>query len=106
MHFVESIDELNQNPQKHTFTQTFDNIQKLQKGFVEQEGRKKLKPQAVHRGSLECTRCVPHADVQAVSHCSSPDTHIALGHHGNKFSIVNAAILAKESKIRTSKSCI
>jgi len=43
MRSVESIDELNQNPQKHTSTQAFYKIRILQEGFVEQEDGKKLK---------------------------------------------------------------
>jgi hypothetical protein len=36
-----------------------------------------------------------NAYIQALSHCSSPNPHIALCHHGNKLPVVNATILVK-----------
>ena len=48
----------------------------------------------------EGTRRVSHAYVQAVSHCSPPNSHIALCHHGNKFPVINAPILIKENRKR------
>jgi len=88
--------ELNRNSQKNTSTQITNNILKNCRRLRRAARQEEAKPQAVHRvKSLECTRCVPHADIQAVPHCSSTDSHIALGHHGNKLSIVNAAILEK-----------
>lgn len=41
-----------------------------------------------------------HAYIQAVSHCSPPNPHIALCHHGNKLSVINATVLV--SKRQTS----
>jgi hypothetical protein len=46
------------------------------------------------------SRRIPHAYVQAVSHCSPPNSHIALCHHGNKFPVINAPILIKENRKR------
>lgn len=86
------------NISTHRHLTTFKNYRRLRRVGRQEDA----KPQAVHRVSLKCTRCIPHADIQAVSHCSSTDSHIALGHHGNKLSIVDAAILKKENKIRLS----
>jgi hypothetical protein len=74
---------------------------KMYAGSVD-EGIGSISPQPVWLYLLdvasESSRGVSHAYVQAVSHCSSPDSHIAFCHHGNKFTIINATILIIRKK--------